>query len=116
MVFYFGMCIRDGELGMKGILALVAPVVFFLVGCSWNTTLEIGVGAYVGNGPGEFNDRDACSVTLRHESSDGWYVEVTHVSICTSGTPFNDDTETWTDEVRVGKVWVLREGDKKNEP
>ena len=95
---------------MNNLKAMVLPAVLALGGCSWDTTLSVGVGQHIGAGVGEFGDGVACSVSVRQEHESGLFVEYDHVSMCFRGAPFNDKTETWTDTIRVGKTWLIREG------
>jgi hypothetical protein len=94
---------------MKNLIKVIA-LATSLTGCAWQTTVEIGVGKQIDTAKVIYTDGIVCSLAVRQESEKGYFVEYRHVSGCTSGPPFNDNKETWTDTVYAGKVWVLREG------
>jgi hypothetical protein len=97
---------------MKNLIAL-SILILLLSGCTWQTTVELSAGKQIDTAKVIYTDGFVCQFELRHESEAGLFVSVRHNSSCTSGWPFNNKKETWTDTVSAGKVWVLRRGAEK---
>jgi hypothetical protein len=97
---------------MKNVITIIILAVF-LTGCAWQTTVELGIGKQIDTAKVIYTDGIVCSLAVRHASKEGYFVEYRHVSGCTSGPPFNDQPETWTDTVYTGKVWIIRKGENR---